>query len=321
MAGKNQHFLPQFLQKGFSSRVNGKEIYTWVYRRGTSPFESNIKNIGSSRYFYGNPNEELSVDPEITKQETKFANYIEKLRNKSEELELEKSIITEFVTHLIIRTQFIRTSLSQSIDYFLDYILEELPQNCIDYLIEHPEILYRNLEQQLERQGIKNLGSLAKDVIVLHFKNVLTNEANESNRELKILLDKFLLSNINELKKNLPSLVRTSHISTLSQNISPEPRINFFRRFNWFLIIRKKGSFILSDVGSISKLKNSDQVKAVPDKLEKIDQIFLPISDTHLVVGCRSRKIKKVNVNIRHLQNINYEIIMENKSVFEVQKL
>jgi hypothetical protein len=42
MAGKRQHFIPQFIQSGFASHVSGDEIYTWVYRKEAKPFNTNI---------------------------------------------------------------------------------------------------------------------------------------------------------------------------------------------------------------------------------------------------------------------------------------
>ena len=43
MAGKNQHFFPQFPLKGFASRVYNRQVYTQVFRKGRAvPFETNI---------------------------------------------------------------------------------------------------------------------------------------------------------------------------------------------------------------------------------------------------------------------------------------
>jgi hypothetical protein len=51
MSGERQHFLPRFLLRGFDSRTDGREMYTWVFRREREPFEPNIINVGVSKEF------------------------------------------------------------------------------------------------------------------------------------------------------------------------------------------------------------------------------------------------------------------------------
>jgi hypothetical protein len=104
MAGKRQHYLPRFLQKGFSSRQSGKEVYTWVFRKNTKPYETNVINVGSEQYFYGEP-EQFKVDDDITKKELQFFPLLEELRSHSSDTDLENRQIKEFIIHLIVRTR------------------------------------------------------------------------------------------------------------------------------------------------------------------------------------------------------------------------
>jgi hypothetical protein len=41
MAGVRQHILPRFLLKGFASRLDALEVFTWVFRKGGNIFEAN----------------------------------------------------------------------------------------------------------------------------------------------------------------------------------------------------------------------------------------------------------------------------------------
>jgi hypothetical protein len=52
---KGQHFVPRFLLDGFASRRHRKESYGYLFRRGAPCHEVNIRDVGKSRYFHGDP--------------------------------------------------------------------------------------------------------------------------------------------------------------------------------------------------------------------------------------------------------------------------
>ncbi len=51
MAGDRHHYIPQFLQRGFSSHSSGKQFFTWVYRKESKPYNPNIINSGVKQSF------------------------------------------------------------------------------------------------------------------------------------------------------------------------------------------------------------------------------------------------------------------------------
>jgi hypothetical protein len=65
VAGENQHFIPQFVQGGFSSRGTAAKRKTWVYRTAQTPFEPNLRNISAERHFYGTATDR-ELDDQIT---------------------------------------------------------------------------------------------------------------------------------------------------------------------------------------------------------------------------------------------------------------
>jgi len=50
MSEKRQHYLPQFLQRGFASASD--RARTWYYRRRAIPKEVGIRDVGVEDYFY-----------------------------------------------------------------------------------------------------------------------------------------------------------------------------------------------------------------------------------------------------------------------------
>jgi len=72
MAGNRQHFIPQFLLKGFASRKARSNLFCWVYRKNIKPFETNITKIGVERKFYVE-SEDTTLDESITGAEAEYS--------------------------------------------------------------------------------------------------------------------------------------------------------------------------------------------------------------------------------------------------------
>ena len=108
--------------KGFASRTEGKEIYTLVYRTEVKPFEANITKVGVEKYFYGKEGE-LSVDDEITELEGKYAPLIDELRDIQGKVEITDQRIPDLITHLVIRTKYVRDSFRGSFKLLTSLII------------------------------------------------------------------------------------------------------------------------------------------------------------------------------------------------------
>ena len=52
MAGKRQHYVPQFLQRGFLHDPLEEAERTWLHRRGAKPRLVGIRDAGVGEYFY-----------------------------------------------------------------------------------------------------------------------------------------------------------------------------------------------------------------------------------------------------------------------------
>jgi hypothetical protein len=109
MAGVRQHILPRFLLKGFASKMDGQEAFTWVCRKGGNVFEANIKNVAVEKHFYTGPGE-INVDDEITEIERGFALLLDEFRQEDHGFEVTNPGLPEFVVHLSSRTKHLRDS-------------------------------------------------------------------------------------------------------------------------------------------------------------------------------------------------------------------
>lgn len=79
---KNQHYVPQFLLKGFTT---GKKHQVWVFdKHNGNSFRTSIRNVASGNYFYNFDRDgtEVSLDPLLTKLDNEAGAIVEKLRKE-----------------------------------------------------------------------------------------------------------------------------------------------------------------------------------------------------------------------------------------------
>jgi len=286
MVNERQHFLPRFLLKGFASRREGKDVYTWVFRRGSLPFETTIINIGVSKKFYDLDEDNHQLDDMITDIENTFATCIDELRSQTSEGQLLEPEIPELVTHLMLRTKYLRDSFSRSANYLFDALLSAMKRPdvfekaLLNHLKTHPEEFWNQMP------GSQHSTRKQKAVFMKSVVSLMPALLREQQPQIAMILD----STKQYISANLERLAKNSHVKALTTNLLPEARVDFARELNWFLIIREKGTFILGDVGVVSKIERKGRLKPLPDVSDQVEQIWLPISDTHLVTGLKTNQ-------------------------------
>lgn len=119
MTGIRHHILPKFLLRGFESKTIDRTVFAWVYSKKHSHREMSTKDISVEKYFYGR-GEEVNIDPEITEIEPEFADLLNYLREKSEEVSDPR--IAKFITHLSTRTKHLRDSVGESMEFLNEYL-------------------------------------------------------------------------------------------------------------------------------------------------------------------------------------------------------
>ena len=111
MAGRHQHYLPQFLQKGFKAETNSKRAKTWKYLRYNSPKQANrIQGIGALKDFYSRPSFDGSdtLDDAITRIENRLAISVRQFRDDSVTQSIDPEKAARLAHHLGVRTDAFR---------------------------------------------------------------------------------------------------------------------------------------------------------------------------------------------------------------------
>jgi hypothetical protein len=287
MSGDRQHFLPQFLSRGFASKARKKQFYIWVFRRGTAPFEANTLKIGLSNKFYTSGND-YALDDLITQMENKFGYYVDSLRHQTHERELDSAEAPELITHMAFRTKHLRDLFQKPSEYFLNASVDAFSRNDV-----------------LEQMVIKEIKSNSEKFVKKLFKGQKLSKRERRRRvdaligtspafaenylhPMKMVMAKFK----EQLSMKLPELIKQGHIKALTKNpLPPKITVDFARQFQWFLVVRENAHMILGDVGVVMKTGTGSDAKLQSLPVENVDQLWLPISDTHVIMGVKDRAL------------------------------
>lgn len=281
MAGIRHHILPRFLLKGFSSRVQGEEAFTWVYHKGKNPYETNTKNVSVEKFFYGKEGE-LCADDEITKLEGEYSVLIEELRNKDDRVEVSDIRIGEFIVHLLFRTKLLRNFAHKSFKYMLDEFAEHFSdfKNIKKFILKRPDLIKEKLKKELKKYP----ASKSQKTMVMYKVKQMTPIIIEKQR---IELEKMFQFLIEYAKKTLPEIVKGGHVKALAKKLTSGPRIGSYNNLRWF-VCKSTKPLILGDIGCLFEINGEKRFRAINDKDEQILNVFLPISSDRILVGVPS---------------------------------
>lgn len=125
MAGRRQHYIPQFLQRGFlADGLQGGER-TWLHRRATEAKLVGIRDVGVQEYFYSklSADGESTLDDLITAMEGGLDAELDAFRRAPAEAILDPKTAARLITHLILRTAHVRSVFQQGMTQILDQVV------------------------------------------------------------------------------------------------------------------------------------------------------------------------------------------------------
>lgn len=293
MAGSRQHFIPRFLKKGFSSKIQKTECYTWVFTKNSIPYETNLRNVGLENFFYGKPGES-EVDEIITDREGYYSEQLDQLREINSDCELNGIFPAEFITHLIVRAKHLRESFKNAGASIVDIARKELDspqkfnQMLSNIVLSKPDLIEQSLRQELDKRLPPDFPQDKKDMVVKHAMTLIPQIFSTS----KINDGYALFSNLfTKMAEEMPNIAKVAHIKALSRGIVPPKIIEKFKDVEWSLTVTQKHNFILGDIGPIARFEPNLDFKPFLFANENIYQVFLPISGSQIIIGKSNKKI------------------------------
>jgi hypothetical protein len=304
MAGKRQHFIPQFIQSGFASHVSGDEIYTWVYRKDAKPFNTNIMNVGVEGYFYSQDGDN-QVDDEITEAErSRFAVLVNTLRNSTRDVTVDPIEIAELIVHLEARTRHFRQTILNTSEYlygmifkFLDdrrafgnYLRRRLPVLMKRQLKESKSQLSQELKSQYQKIPSRSLEVLLIGVQPLIEQKIESDLPRKIESDLASLLDNLSIITERikaELMPIIKDAIKAGHIKALKKSIAPLEKIRWYQNLQFCVFPSLSTNIPLGDSVLVFQVEGERQFKPFTQKDDRIEAIYLPLSSNLVLVGTK----------------------------------
>jgi Protein of unknown function (DUF4238) len=289
MAGKRQHFIPQFIQSGFASHVISDEIYTWVYRKEARPFNTNIINVGVECYFYSQDGDN-QVDDEITEAEmSHFALLVNTLRNSNGEVTVDPTEIAELIVHLEVRTRHFRQTILNTIEYLYGMMFKFL-----DDQRAFGNYLRRRLPVLMKHQFNKELKSQYPKIPAKSLEILLTGTQplieQKIESDLESLLDNLSITTERIKAVLLPILKdanKAGHIKALKKSIAPLEKIRWYQNLQFCVLPSLSTNIPLGDSVLVFQVEGERQFKPFTQKDDRIEAIYLPLSSNLVLVGTK----------------------------------
>ncbi len=295
MAGKRQHFIPQFYQKGFSELYNKKEQYIWQYRKDGKILHANIKNVGTEGYFYS-LNKDSAIDDSITDLENNFAKGIDLIRNG--ELGCSHDL-AKIIAHFEIRTRHIRTSYANASSYMLNYFKENVlnKEFIISYfkrnIISQPQKMDLIFDKQLANSNVPDgLKNIIKCELRKNIDTWLPSVAGDLISAMKNIWDI-------ELTEKLSDVIKTGHLRALESSLFPLVKVEEYSKLE-FNILQADYDIPLGDSIVLFEVEGEREFKPFYEKNDVLKNVYLPLSSKSVLCGssCGNKVVPK-NLDIQ----------------------
>ena len=270
MAGNRQHFIPRFLQRGFSNEKNGKYFTNW-YRKDCFKENMIVENIGLENKFYSHYGDS-SVDKKITENETySYSRILNSLVDGSYNLDNRKDL-AEFIYHMEIRTKNLRENMIDSWAYFGEQLKNRLldKETLIDYFQRNPKTIKELLQNELNKLPI--LASLHEQYNSMFFDNVQLWLPNAAEKMLSTLVPKFE----QEIISKIPEIVKKVQLDVLVSSEDKKSNMHY-------KVLKTNQSLILGDSIVIFEVSGERKFKPFYESNDDLKCIYIPLDSYSLL--------------------------------------
>ena len=294
MAGRKQHYLPQFLQRPFNHRTSKGRHYVYVFFQDRH-FEAETAGVGAERGFYSDLNDP-TADELITAAEVSQGNFLKEVI-ASQKINDQSSAAILFAS-LSIRTFKAREALRDLAPKMLHEIQrkaqeEDWALKSINEYLGNPRNLEDAIEQALRKQGSMHREQRVKARLHLRrqFAIELPNIMPEWVQQARSLANDLL----SKLTNEAASIADRAFIQIFESDDPLKKRQSWFSEFN-YEARSAKTPLILGDCAVVAIDNKSNPRLPITDQDDhtRLDQLYLPISPNLYAIGKRSDSLNEL---------------------------
>lgn len=287
MAGKRQHYVPRFLQRGFLAESNGSgegAERTWLHRQGSPARLVGIADVGVEDWFYsrkGAPGE-VTLDDAITEIEKSFSRGVKELRLSDPGTVIDPEHAARTVTHLVMRTAHLRKILSSGVTSLFQEI-ESLftdPARLAGMLGFSGPALASSVTEAI-RDSAQKLVPVG--IPAAFSERLLTFVMRERGDEFAAQVAAVLSPLLPGLFGGLGTMVRDSHNDMVAKPLDDHGWVRILSGFTW--TVEAGADLILPDAVALSRAGNGRLEALLFTGGADATLVLLPLSTDRMLVG------------------------------------
>lgn len=289
MAGRNQHYIPRLILRGFLARQTARDEYAWVARKSGEIFCGNLEGIAAQRDFYSEPARpgEITLDQRITDYEQRLTPLVVKLRALAVGAVVDTTIAAEVIAHLAPRAATIRSLFSDALGRL---ITQAAP------VLADPDVLRRvaglNAPAPTETFRTEVFEKIKAQIPIPHQNAPLELVESLAFAWARENMDEWLESMRPDIQIGLgmmdamaPDRVRDGHQKALGQTLVADARVEKLSHLTWRIEPAPQGGALLPDCIALAYDQAGLPAPYIMADQEDAAAIVMPLSDKLLLVG------------------------------------
>jgi hypothetical protein len=286
MAGKNQHYVPKLLQRGFLADPPCESNHTWRHLSGGEVKLKSIKSVGSEDWFYSHKAQgnKLTLDDVITDFEQELGRDVSGLRKATLGSIINPEIASRTVTHLVTRTAHLRRTITSGMTSATNEI----------------EALFTDLERLSAMIGLSSPGiaSAVVDAIGKAVEDMAPAGLPQplAERLLTLLLrehgTELIAHAITALEPLFPTLllgfdekVRDMHNSLLEKPLEDHGWVAALSRLTWS--VEGASDLILPDAVALASEAGGNLMPLLFSSAADVLVVLMPVAHNRMLIGRR----------------------------------
>jgi hypothetical protein len=243
MSGRKQHFIPQILLRGFETAPSRKKGQTIVFKRGREPYVSAITDVGAQRDFYSGKrigSDQTTLDDLITEYENRLGTKLQQLRSSTPDQSVNASLAAEVVTHLTVRSAFLRETFKLGAEALLEKLSSFLSdseryQEYLGFGSDEPlSIAKDELDKALDlitpSLPIQVPRAVLRRMALFRLRESFA-PSNPENPSLSIT------ETAQAMAQSIPQSLRQGHVKALEKSLAPGKRQEALAKLQWRTVL------------------------------------------------------------------------------------
>lgn len=296
LAGRKQHYLPQYLLRGFEASRTGKMSQVVVNKKGTPAYKTSTEGVAAKRDFYSQPGDGVTdtLDDVITDFErTTFNPFLDRVRAALPNEPVDSEDAASAVVHLTIRAAHLRGSfahLMRTMVTRFDEILSD-PERVRELLGVDSTSQKSLLTEEIRRtfDALPMAALPAKDRVI--FEKMARFRVREKLDAQMPKSAPIMRDYLSMLEQGIPNMVVQGHTTALEQSLVPTARLDALKKLCWrVLAVESPSHFVLPDCAAVAGTPSGRLQPAAMSSNEEISWVAMPLSATQVLVGYAGRE-------------------------------